>query len=234
MMVMRPNAVGWILSVFFLVGGAEFAAFPATRLLGSIWVAVSLFLIVFYRRMIRRAKAMERLWKEGISGQATVTGITDTGMTVNDQPVVKLGLKIEAEGLAPYELEKRMTVPRVAVGTLTQGAAIPVRIDRKNHSNIAIGWAVGGTAAAGAQPVMDLRGNLAIREAVLKALREQGIDIAHQVAAADPSTPVQPALAAPAPGDTLARLQKLQEIKDAGLVTMEEFLEQRTRILTDI
>jgi hypothetical protein len=267
----RPNAVGWGLVLFFLVGGIAFWITIPDIFIGQIWVAVSLFLAAVYFFMNKRADQSEQLKLTGIPGRATILELTQTGMYINEQPQVKLKLRVEPQGQQPYELEKRITVPLVALGALSSGHPLNVYVDRADSSKIAIDWFGGGGAAApaggvgtftvspqGGAPIdvsdpgaqqavlqalqaqgidpsagtVDLRQNPTARAAVLQALKEHGVDAAHATAAADPSTTVS---AEPAQtGEPLERLTKLMQLKNAQLITDEEFAEQKKRILEDV
>lgn len=147
---MRPNAVGWGLVAFFLIGGIYFATSGGVlATMGTIWIVVALALAAFYGLMIARGRAGQELRERGLSGKAIITGLTDTGTTVNEQPMVKLDLEMHVEGLPQYSVSKRMIVPRIAVGQLTSGAGLPVKVDPQNRNKFVIEWGA-QTAPAGA------------------------------------------------------------------------------------
>lgn len=75
---------------------------------------------------------------------------------------------------------------------------------------------------------LDLRDMPAARTAVLAALEKHGIDVAHSTAAADPTTPVSES------GAPVDRMAKLSELRDANLITEQEFEDHRKRILDGI
>jgi hypothetical protein len=262
----RPNAIGWGLVIFFLAGGIAFWITIPEIFIGQIWVAVALFLGALYLFMNRRAEKAEELKRTGIPGTATILEMTQTGVYINEQPQVKLKLRVEGQGQQPYELEKRITVPLIVLGRLSSGQPLNVFIDRADRENVVIDWMGAGGAAAdgvtvsnqaggavnvadpGAQQAVmqaleqhgvdpssgtvDLRQMPAARAAVLEALKQHGIDAAHATAAADPSTPV---IAEPAgTGEPLERLTKLMQLKNAQLITDEEFAEHKQRILGQV
>lgn len=239
MMTMKPNKVGWILAGFFLIAGIAFAMAPATRLLGSIWIVVSLFLIGLYSFMNLKVGREAEFRRSALPARAKVTDFTDTGMTINQQPIMKLGLEIHADGMTPYNVEYKTMVPRAAVGQLTTGGFLAAWVDRKDKQKIRIDWgtpsamvgapgAIGEAMISTAQGSIDLRNNPAAREAVIKALKQFGIDVAHQTAADDPSTPVQESK------DPVSRMQKLKELRAAGLINEAEFQDQRKKIVEEI
>lgn len=257
---MRPNNVGWFLVIFFLAGGIFFWIAIPDIWIGQIWVVVALGLGVLYLFMGRRADAADKLKREGIPAQGQILEMTQTGMYVNEQPQVKLRLRISGAGLTSFEAEKKLVVPLIALGNLGIGKPLAVYVDRTDQSNFTIDWS--GTAAPatieqqGGPPIdlnadpaakaavmdtlrrhgidpegnVDLRQNPTVRAAVLAALGEKGVDAAHAAAAADPATPVEEQK----PGEPIERMRKLNELREAKLVTEEEFAAQRQRILDDV
>ena len=71
----------------------------------------------------------QRLMATGRQGTATVTGIRDTGLTVNENPQVELDLQVSVDGGAPYAVTHRQVVSRVAIPAFQPGATVPVRVD---------------------------------------------------------------------------------------------------------
>jgi hypothetical protein len=76
----------------------------------------------------------------GMRCQATVLELWDTGITVNNDPVVGLLVKVEPPGRAAYEaridksLVSRLDVPRVQ-----PGGRVPVYVDPKDPARVALG-----------------------------------------------------------------------------------------------
>jgi len=259
--MMRVNPIGWSIFAFFFVAGIVLTVTDpeGETLIGPIWVAVSLVLLTVYLWMGRSARKAEQLKREGIPGQAQVLEMTQTGVYVNEQPRVRLKLRVEAPGVTPFEDEDTHTVGLIFLGMLAPGRPLPVYVDRQDHSNFMIDW--GGTGAGpapatlsyqGGAPV-DLNANPEAREAVMDTLRRHGIDTQgavdlrqHPAARAAVlqalerhGVDVAHGAAAPAapveqPGEPLDRLQKLLELKIARVITEEEYEEQKARILKDI
>ena len=222
----RVNPVGWGLGLFFLIGGVAFWILLPEIYIGQIWVFVAVLLIVIFGLIGRSAKRAEQLKREGVRGSATILGMRQTGMYVNEQPQIEFELRVEASGMTPYEVKKKAVVPLIAMGTLSNGRPLDVYIDREERERMTIDWSAGfgdGT--------IDLRDNPAARQAVLDALKSEGVDAAHATAAADPTTAVAPASDDDPP---LERLTKLMQLKGAQLITDAEFEEHRARILKDI
>jgi len=78
--------------------------------LGPIWVGVSLVLVAYYLWLNRKAGKAAGLKREGIAGQAQVLEMTQTGTYVNENPRVRLKLRVEAPGVTPFETEDTYTV----------------------------------------------------------------------------------------------------------------------------
>jgi hypothetical protein len=63
----------------------------------------------------KKAKA-ENLIANGRRGVGIVTAVRDTGMTINDNPRVKMTFRVEPlDGSAPFEAQKTSTVSRIAI-----------------------------------------------------------------------------------------------------------------------
>jgi hypothetical protein len=71
---------------------------------------------------------------EGVQAQAVVLNVQDTGMTINDNPRVKLTLQVQPEGQVPFEVEKKVTVSRVSIPSI--GDQYVVRYDPSDTSKV--------------------------------------------------------------------------------------------------
>jgi len=155
--MMRPNAIGWGIVAFFFLAGIGFMIPEETRSIwiGQIWVVVALGLAATYLLMIRRANKADQLRRVGTPGRAIIEGMTQTGTYINEQPVVKLDLEVQPEGLPAYSLKKKGIVPLSALGQLGVGNALPIHVDPNDRENLVIDWgapAMPGDAAVGAAP----------------------------------------------------------------------------------
>ena len=70
----------------------------------------------------------------GIQARAVVVNVQDTGVTVNNNPRVKLTLQVQPEGDTPFEATKKVTVSRVAIPSI--GDAMWVRFDPADPSEV--------------------------------------------------------------------------------------------------
>jgi hypothetical protein len=71
----------------------------------------------------------QHLAVNGIPGQAVITTIRDTGTTINDNPLVELGLDVTVEGRRPYAVTQRQVISRLFVANFQPGTTVPVRVD---------------------------------------------------------------------------------------------------------
>jgi hypothetical protein len=143
--MMRPNLIGWGIVALFFFGGLGFTvALPEVWLLGVIWMVVATGLAVFYLSLNRRADRADELKREGIPGQAKILQLTQTGAYVNEQPRVRLKLRVEAPGVPAFECTHTYTVPLVALGAFAQDDTLPVYLDRSDPKKFTIDWLGGG------------------------------------------------------------------------------------------
>ena len=136
---MRPNIVGWFIVTFFFVGGvALWIAMPANGI-GQIWTGVSVLLALLYVWMNRRADKAQSIIAAGIRGEAAILRAEQTGMYINEQPRVKLHLRVTTP-YGEFEDERTETVPLISLGLLSSGRPLAVYLDPKNSNEYVIDW----------------------------------------------------------------------------------------------
>ena len=74
----------------------------------------------------------------GLPAKGTVLKIWETGVRVNDDPVVGFLLEIHAEGMAPYEAETKALISILWIPQIQPGAVLPVKYDPKDPSRITL------------------------------------------------------------------------------------------------
>lgn len=138
---MSGKGVIWLVAVplllTFIGGGIAFWIAMPELYLGQIWVAVGVFLVVVFGWLLRRTRERERITKEGIPGVGRVLEMTETGTHVNNRPLIKVRLQVEAPGIAPFEVTSRVVVPYTSLAAFSSGT-IPVVLDRKDHSKVVV------------------------------------------------------------------------------------------------
>ena len=80
-----------------------------------------------------KRKIAAELIATGHKGVGTVVSVRDTGVTINENPRVKLTFRIEPlDGATAFEADKTSTVSRVMIPR--QGDCYPVWYDRQDHT----------------------------------------------------------------------------------------------------
>jgi len=80
------------------------------------------------------AKDLQRV---GVSAQAEILSIGETGLTVNDNPVITLDVEVRPANRPPYRATiKRLLVSRLEVPQFQPGRVIPVRFDPRDPSRV--------------------------------------------------------------------------------------------------
>jgi hypothetical protein len=202
---MQTNRSGWVVVAFFLVGGIALWVTAPDIWIGQILVAVAVFVGILYLFISRRTRIPDAL--------------KATAMLNPTVPANANAWGTAAGATAPGALATDTTVANVKVSsssTVVSGndAGAAVLEALKQYG---IDPSKGGT--------FDLSNIPAAREAVLKALSQHGVDVAHQIAAMVPGIPIQQS------GEPVEAMTKLKQLNDAGLISSEEFEQNKKRIL---
>jgi hypothetical protein len=133
--------------------------------------------------------------------------VQDTGMTINDNPRVKMTFRVEPiDGGAAFDANKTTTVPRVQIPR--QGDRYPVWYDPQDPGK----WAYATVA--------DDNGRATMRELFGQAA-ETFVGM---------NAPGAPAPAAQAQ-DTVEQIKALADLHQQGLLTDDEFTAQKAKLL---
>jgi hypothetical protein len=155
----------------------------------------------------KQQKAQE-LMTSGAKGVGTVVSVRDTGMTVNDNPRVEMVFRVEPlDGSPAMDLTKKRTVSRVEIPR--QGDRYPVWYDPQDLDN----WAFATIA--------DDSGRETMRQ-MFGAVADTFVGM---------GAPAAPAPAAGGAQDVTAQLTQLADLKNQGLLTDEEFEQQKQKLL---
>lgn len=93
---------------------------------------------LFYKLFFQQMLLANRLSKTGIPGKAVIKEVHDTGVTINNNPQVKLVLEVKNNLGQIYAATIRTLVSRIQPGMYQPGMTVPVLIDPKNENNIVI------------------------------------------------------------------------------------------------
>lgn len=108
---------GYNLQWFFYFMGAVFFVIPLATSLGIlIWLAA-------------KRKRIAELVATGKQGTAVILDLSDTGVTINDDPRVKLLLEIHIPNYQPYKAKKTVTLPLIYMSQVQTGSTIQILAD---------------------------------------------------------------------------------------------------------
>jgi len=93
---------------------------------------------LFYKLLFQQMFLAARLKKTGIPGKARILEVRDTGVTINNNPQVKLVLEVKNSFGQTYQTTCRVLVSRLNPTAYSPGMEVPVKIDPKNGSRVII------------------------------------------------------------------------------------------------
>jgi hypothetical protein len=112
-------------------------------------IIASIVIVFFIIRFIRNSYGSGSV-KNGVTAQATISRVWDTGTTINDSPLVGMELHVMPTGAAPFIAECKQVVNRLQVGYFQPGQTVTVSYDPANPKKIHI-TEVGAVAPVQAQ-----------------------------------------------------------------------------------
>ncbi|MFN0274930.1 MAG: hypothetical protein ACKVPJ_04240 [Chitinophagales bacterium] len=107
--------------------------FGLTALLLTVAVA-----FVGYWFFFRPAVIESTIMKDGEPAMAIIMNVTDTGITINHNPRLKLKLEIRHQNKVPYEVEVKHNVEKETLHMFQSGRTLNVKIDSSDPKKIAI------------------------------------------------------------------------------------------------
>jgi hypothetical protein len=87
---------------------------------------------------VRSTLQHRRLVEAGVPGTATIIWASETEVVVDDRPVLCLDLRVEVDGVAPYDARSWTVVPAAALGLVRPGARVGVRVDPTAPTTLAV------------------------------------------------------------------------------------------------
>jgi hypothetical protein len=180
-------------------------------MIGGIWVLVALFLRGFYGGMARKAKAEQQLFETGRKAPAVVESVETTGMVLNNvnQQIV-LRLRVQPPGEPEFPYERKMFVP--FHGIPRTGDAIEVAYDPADRSKVALATDWRSDTAGGRL----LISRPAAAPAPVPAV----------------ATPAADGGPVTAPERVIQQLERLNKLKEEGVLTETEFEVQKAKVLS--
>lgn len=156
---MKMNAGVWIGLIGGIVGLlAGVIAVIATAGSMGLYMGIGMLVLfggmfyLFYRLFFKPLINASRLQKTGLPGTARILEVKDTGVTINNNPQVKLILEVKNSFGQKYTTECRVLVPRINPGAYQVGMELPVKIDPKNEMNVVLDFSGGNQTSSAIIP----------------------------------------------------------------------------------
>lgn len=132
-----------------------------------------IFAAVFVARLLKNSARNRALLASGEPAPAVILAASDTGVTVNDSPQVRLRLEVRPAGRPPFQAETTLLVGRLQVGMIVPGMSVQARFDPADPSRVAV-ESLGGPEAAQDDGARQMHGALLSQEQVYEQLRRTG------------------------------------------------------------
>lgn len=168
--------------------------------------------------LLGKRKADDAAWliANGRQGIGRIASVQDTGVTVNDNPRVRLTMQVQpTDGSPPVTLEKTLVVSRVAVPRV--GESFPVWFDPARPSRWAFGTDLQASAPAAVQALF------ALASGPMSASARAGIP-------GIPGTSDVPGSAK----DPFDEITRLAALRDSGAITAQDYETTKARLLRRI
>jgi hypothetical protein len=225
----------------------------AFTFVGALFAFIGWVFVAIDKAMVNAAQHREHLLHFGTQGQATITDVQDTGVTVNNSPRLRVTARIEAQGEAPFQVSKAMLFSRVAFPRI--GEVWSVRFDPNNHQDFTFAPTQSFVTApdsasappAAASAAISLRFALsdpAFKDRLRQAHNaEEAREILRSVLGAqvdamkvgfqnkDSTGTGAGAGAAPTAMDIVGQLERLTILRDKEALTPDEFETEKRKIL---
>ena len=178
--MMKMNAGMWVGIIGGLIGLiVGIGAVIATAGSSAPFIAVLILVVVggmfylFYRLFFKPMINTARLQKTGLPGTAKILEVRDTGVTINNNPQVKLMLEVKNSYGQKYNAQCRVLVSRINPNMFMPGMEVAVLIDPKNEQNVVIDYRAGNKQATTAATASQIaQPNVAALEAELMQLQK--------------------------------------------------------------
>jgi hypothetical protein len=226
---------------------------------GGLLITVADVLVALWlaNRNTRSSAKSVALHQTGVLTMAQITGLGETGMRINDRPVVSLDLHIAGPGFA-FDDRKRVTVD-ISKQAVVTARKLVVLVD-PNTREYEIDWQASGLIAGvvpaqfsiaednktydlsgQAGPLMEIlqiykTNNLPISGSVdlrsNPAVRQQVVAVVRR--AAEQSAPGAGGVVAPPQPSVAERLEGLEKLRASGALSEPEYAAARQKVIADI
>lgn len=101
------------------------------------FVVVGFSAYMFYK-VFKKMGDTSRLRQTGLPGTAQILSLSDTGMTINDNPQVALSLTVTSPHHGSYQVQTTSIISRLSIPRVQPGMSVPVKIDPQNPMNVVL------------------------------------------------------------------------------------------------
>jgi uncharacterized membrane protein len=160
--------VAGIVPLVFILGNSGNGmgeGFNIEKVVPIIMIPIVLVIIFLSMRPLVR-QAFPPTIKNGVTAEAEVLDVRDTGTTINDDPLVALQLEVRPSMAAAFQVELKTLVSRLEVSQYRPGCKAVVLFDPDNPKRIVL-----QSIDLSAAPAIDMETRLN----VLNQLREKGL-----------------------------------------------------------
>ncbi len=244
------------LVVYFTLGLGSLMSwmFYAGLLITVVDVLAALALTNYGAKKAAKTVALEQ---SGVLALAQITGLTETGTRINEQPVVKVHLHISGPGILPFDSEDRVIGSVTRLGNLTARKLVVLvnpttqeyLIDWE-RSALVNGLVPAQFTVAEDNRTYDLSGQAGPLMEILQILKANGIPLNRMAdirsnpglrqqiqavvrRAAEQQTPAGRPTPAGPPASIGERLQELESLRAGGVVNAEEYASRRAQIISE-
>ena len=232
----------WMLYVGLLVSVAD--------------VLIALWLANFGAKSAAKTAELEQY---GVLALAQITGLSETGTRINEQPLVKVDLHISGPGFVPFDSQDRVIASVTRLGNLTARKLVVLvnpttqqyQIDWE-RSALVNGLVPAQFTLAEDNRTYDLSGQVGPLMEILQILKANNVPLNRMVdirsnpalrqqiqavvrrAVQQQAPAAQPAPVAAPPQSVAQRLQELETLRTSGALTEQEYTAKRAQIISEI
>ncbi len=133
---------------FFLIGAVGFAVAAAQvpfmglgfGIAAGTFAVVGVVFFLWGRNMAKSQANAQRIWATGLDARVTLVGLEDTGVTINDNPRVRLRLNVQVAGRPVYEVTRTETIGRLMIGHFVTGKPYAAKVDPADPQQVVVDW----------------------------------------------------------------------------------------------
>lgn len=152
-----------------LGGGLTIVTLVCTCLITLVLLGVAGF---FIYRIFKNMSGNSAVLKSGVLAPAVIIGASDTGVTMNESPQVRLTLQVTPADRPPFQAVATTFVGRLQIGMIVPGTSVTVRYDPNDISKVAIESL--GAPAMGSANVAAIQAAMQSQDQYYEQLRKTG------------------------------------------------------------